>query len=420
MGTVVFLGLPFAGHTNPTIGVTDELVRRGHHVVYFATPQWIQRVESTGAEARLYDGWPEEIGLNAPRNNIQIAADLVRASERILPSLVAELEGGSGLRADVIVMDGLALWGTVLARRTGITSVVSSATFAVNREVRQIYRNSTPRLARTLASGWWRIGAIHSGLRRLDREYRVPLPRIQELASLPAHSTIVYTSRTLQPKADTFGPDVHFVGAVLSGRENVWEDPLPRGFIYVSLGTIFERNALFYRAVLNAFGHADRRVLLNVGPRFEVSLLGPIPGNVTVARGVPQAAVLHGAAAFVTHGGMNSVHESLLAGVPMVIVPQGADNWLVAARVAALGPAVLVRRRQPSAAQLRRATTEILSNGTYARRAKEVGASLGQGGGAAHAASVIEAAMAHGSRRTSHATSRATDETLPGRSEFMR
>jgi UDP:flavonoid glycosyltransferase YjiC (YdhE family) len=55
--------------------------------------------------------------------------------------------------------------------------------------------------------------------------------------------------------------------------------------------------------------------------------LGPIPPNVEVHAHVPQLAVLRRARVFVTPAGMGSTMESLYFGVPMVAVPQMAEQW---------------------------------------------------------------------------------------------
>ena len=71
--------------------------------------------------------------------------------------------------------------------------------------------------------------------------------------------------------------------------------------------------------------------------------LGPLPANVLARRSVPQPEVLARAALFVTHGGMNSVNEAMYAGVPMLVVPQGADQPMVARRVVELGAGLSIR-----------------------------------------------------------------------------
>ncbi|MFD0473253.1 nucleotide disphospho-sugar-binding domain-containing protein [Nonomuraea thailandensis] len=70
--------------------------------------------------------------------------------------------------------------------------------------------------------------------------------------------------------------------------------------------------------------------------------LDPLPDNVIARRFVPQTEVLERAALFVTHGGMNSVNEAMYAGVPMLVIPQGADQPLVARRVVQLGAGLAI------------------------------------------------------------------------------
>ena len=54
MSNVLFLASPSHGHVNPTLGLAQELVRRGEQVTYFASPPFRERVEATGATFKAY------------------------------------------------------------------------------------------------------------------------------------------------------------------------------------------------------------------------------------------------------------------------------------------------------------------------------------------------------------------------------
>jgi hypothetical protein len=78
----------------------------------------------------------------------------------------------------------------------------------------------------------------------------------------------------------------------------------------------------------------DLRVVFSTMGR---RVLDTYPANWTVCDRVDQQRVLSNADVFVTHGGSNSFHESLLLRVPMVVVPFFGDQLLTARRVAELG-----------------------------------------------------------------------------------
>lgn len=58
---------------------------------------------------------------------------------------------------------------------------------------------------------------------------------------------------------------------------------------------------------------------------------------------MPLLAALRQAAVFVTHGGMNSVLEGLHFGVPMVIIPQQVEQFLIGQAVADSGAGLVLR-----------------------------------------------------------------------------
>src|SRR3990170_3959557 len=81
-------------------------------------------------------------------------------------------------------------------------------------------------------------------------------------------------------------------------------------------------------------------------------------------------AALARATLVINHGGANSVHEAMLAAVPMVCLPQAADQQLWAHRVRSLG--VGRDLYAPDPASLREAVGELIADDAVRRRAREV------------------------------------------------
>jgi len=50
MGKVLFFGFPAHGHTNPTLALVRELIRRGERVIYYSYDEFQEKIEETGAE----------------------------------------------------------------------------------------------------------------------------------------------------------------------------------------------------------------------------------------------------------------------------------------------------------------------------------------------------------------------------------
>jgi MGT family glycosyltransferase len=106
---------------------------------------------------------------------------------------------------------------------------------------------------------------------------------------------------------------------------------------------------------------------------------------------VPQLEILRRSALFITHGGMNSVSEALLDGVPVIVVPQVGDQYFVAQRVAALGAGVGLTPAQATPERLRALAAQVLGDGSFRDQAGRIGQSLRQAGGYQGAADEVAA-----------------------------
>ena len=58
-----------------------------------------------------------------------------------------------------------------------------------------------------------------------------------------------------------------------------------------------------------------------------------MPANARVERWIPQSRLLPRCAAFVSHGGSGALFGALRAGIPILALPQGADQFMNAERI---------------------------------------------------------------------------------------
>ena len=114
-----------------------------------------------------------------------------------------------------------------------------------------------------------------------------------------------------------------------------------RPLVYATLGTVFntESGDLFDR-LLAGLRDLPIDVLVTVGSDLDPTRFGPQPAHVRLERFVAQAAVLPHSVAAINHAGSGSVVGALSFGVPMVLIPMGADQGLNAARCEELGVGV--------------------------------------------------------------------------------
>jgi len=105
------------------------------------------------------------------------------------------------------------------------------------------------------------------------------------------------------------------------------DDPL----LYVTSGTTFNDPGPL-KTVLDGLASLPVRALITVGPKGDTDVLGLTPPGVRVERYMPQHVVLPECAGVASHGGSGTALGALAVGLPQLCLPQGADQFLNAAR----------------------------------------------------------------------------------------
>jgi MGT family glycosyltransferase len=132
-----------------------------------------------------------------------------------------------------------------------------------------------------------------------------------------------------------------------------------------------ESGDLFQR-VLAGFRDLAAEVVITVGRDFDPRELGAQPANVHVERFMPQAVLLTHCDVVVSHAGSGSVLGALTHGLPMVLIPIGADQPLNAARCRTLGVAQVLDAVTATPGMIGAAVTNVLADG----KAREVAARI--------------------------------------------
>ena len=161
--------------------------------------------------------------------------------------------------------------------------------------------------------------------------------------------------------------------------------------IYFTLGTVYnvESGDLFERVVA---GLRDLPIdlVVTVGRDIDPRELGPQPANVFVARFAPHAELLPKCRLVVSHAGSGSVLGALAHGLPMVLLPLGADQPLNAARCEALGVAAVLDALTVASDAVGEAVMRVLDRPSYRRNALQVRDEIAALPGPDHAVVLLE------------------------------
>ncbi|UVS77003.1 glycosyltransferase [Actinokineospora sp. UTMC 2448] len=145
-----------------------------------------------------------------------------------------------------------------------------------------------------------------------------------------------------------------------------WAGPL----VYLTLGTAFGTPELL-RTAITALAGLGVPVVVATG-RVSPSDLGPLPDTVSAYPWVAQADLLPHATLAVHHGGSGTMMSALAAGVPQLLLPQGADQFANADALHTAGVGVRLLPQDASTDAIADHAAKLLSDPAYRDSARGV------------------------------------------------
>ncbi|MEV4510631.1 glycosyltransferase [Dactylosporangium sp. NPDC049525] len=147
-----------------------------------------------------------------------------------------------------------------------------------------------------------------------------------------------------------------------------------RRLVYLTLGTAFGTAALLTTAI-KGLARLSVTVVVAAG-RVPPEELGAVPAGVTVSSWVPQAQLLPRAGVVVHHGGSGTTLGALAAGVPQLLLPQGADQFANADAVTEAGAGLQLRSAEVTADAIASHVRALLAGDGFRDAAGEIAAEI--------------------------------------------
>ena len=363
--------LPRVGHITPMIPILRYFGEQGYLVRVYSASSIASYVEKAGAELvcldDLYDrleGDPSSRVLDplAMMELLKLMDERMEQEIRIHPPAFA-------------LVDANTIWGRLLAEKYRIPMILSSAPMIINRLTMKEYYSYFEQLMKILETGIME--------EKLEEAVGAGFPK-KDIYSLytveKEENCIVYVSEELQPCADQMHTyPIFYAGYADESEETPVIRSSSRPLIYISMGTSSINTGFFFKNCVTAFkDRTELDVVMAVLSEDIVKQLGDLPEHIRAYPYVDQKEILRKADAVIFHGGLNTLRDSLLFGVPMIICPRAFDQEGNAKRVEELGAGIALDNNRPET--LWRAVRLMLSVPSYRENASRIGETLRKSG----------------------------------------
>ena len=146
--------------------------------------------------------------------------------------------------------------------------------------------------------------------------------------------------------------------------------------VHLTLGTLFHANTHVFRAALEGLATLPVNVIVTVGPAADPTTLGPQPPHVLVTDFVAHELLLPHCSAIISQGGPATILAALEYGIPHLVLPQGADQFLNAPVLVESGAGLALMPPEATAEGIAAATSRLLDDDSFAAAARRMQAEL--------------------------------------------
>jgi MGT family glycosyltransferase len=426
--TIMFWPESAYGPTNQCIGLAAILRDRGHRIVFAAESSWAGKLAPLGFIEELVDlaepadgatdedpgkFWTDFIAETSPefrkptreqlqtfiQPTYQALIDGAKYCEPRLRAIVSEH------RPDVIVEDNVVLFPALVSAGVPFVRIVSCSPLEVtgpdvpppfsglpsaDRSQWDAYRSEFDRTHRAMWADFntW-----------VQDQGASPLPDLEFMPRDNAANLYVYPAEA--DYRDARPLDNSWIRMDSSVRETDTEYVLPQALadrpessalIYLSLGSLGGADVELMQRLVDVLGTTEHRFIVSKGPQADRITLAD---NMVGEQMLPQTKVIPQVDLVISHGGNNTVTETLHFGKPLIVLPLFWDQYENAQRIDELGFGIRLDTYAFSDDQLTAAVDKLLADTALRARLSDIGAAIRARDGLRVGADVIEKVGRH-------------------------
>lgn len=425
--TIMFWPESAYGPTNQCIGLAAILRDRGHRIVFAAESSWAGKLTPFGFVEELVDlaeppeaaeeqdagaFWTEFITETAPEFRKPTIEQL---ESFIQPTYQALIDGAKYCeprlrqiiathRPDVVVEDNVVLFPALTTSGAPFVRIVSCSPLEVTGPGVPPPFSGLPSAD---DSQWAAYRAEFDRTHRamwtdfntwVQEQGAAPLPDLEFMprggTSNPAANLYVYPAEAdyldARPLDDTW---TRMDSSVRETDEDyvlppaVADRPADSALIYLSLGSLGGADVELMQRLVDVLGTTGHRFIVSKGPQADRITL---TDNMVGEQMVPQTKIIPQVDVVISHGGNNTVTETLHFGKPLIVLPLFWDQYENAQRIDELGFGVRLDTYGFADAELTDAVERLLGDTALRRRLAEQGEAIRSRDGLRVGADVIE------------------------------
>ena len=360
---VVVSCVPQTGHVLPLLPLAEALAAQGDDVVVASGPDVAAMVVDRGLAFRTVGpSLADWFGALAARTRGIPGDGLApsRVQRYFVPRLFGEI--GTALVVDdlmalgrefepaLVIFDPYLAAGPLVAAATGAEPVLHAIGPLLDPDVLDL-------LADAVSPIW----------RQFDLE-------VPAAAGVYAGTTLTVCPTSFDPRPDGLTRSMALRPTPLPVRPPpelpvTFGDP-ERPLVYLTLGT-FSNNAVdLFSLVLDVLADQPVNVVATIGRDHDPAELGAVPENARVEQFIPQSVVLPHCSAVVHHAGAGTTFGVLAHSLPSLVLPQSADNFEIAGRLAGVGASEVLMPGQTTPDAVRSGLGAVLADPGYAGQAR--------------------------------------------------